>query len=149
MVLVADYWLDVLFSKAAHMPDDELFDLIAEKRSMSKKLEDYGNQKSTSISTARRLAEFLGDDMVKDSGLACQFFISKYPAGGPTTERAIPLAIFQAEESVKTYYIRKWTKDSSLTDFDIRQLIDWEYYFERFAATIQKIITIPAALQGN
>ena len=59
------------------------------------------------------------------------------------------LAIFQAEESVKTYYIRKWTKDSSLTDFDIRQLIDWEYYFERFAATIQKIITIPAALQGN
>ena len=94
MVLVADYWLDVLFSKAAHMPDDELFDLIAEKRSMSKKLEDYGNQKSTSISTARRLAEFLGDDMVKDSGLACQFFISKYPAGGPTTERAIPLGHF-------------------------------------------------------
>ena len=131
------------------MPDDELFDLIAEKRSMSKKLEDYGAQKSTSISTARRLAEFLGDDMVKDSGLACQFFISKYPAGAPVTERAIPLAIFQAEESIKIYYIRKWTKDSSLTDFDIRQLIDWEYYFERFAATIQKIITIPAALQGK
>ena len=23
---VADYWVDVLYSKAAHMPDDELFD---------------------------------------------------------------------------------------------------------------------------
>jgi len=28
---------------------------------MSKKLENYGAQKSTSISTAKRLAEFLGD----------------------------------------------------------------------------------------
>ena len=41
------------------MPDSELFDLIAENRSMSRKLEDYGEQKSTSISTARRLAEVL------------------------------------------------------------------------------------------
>ncbi len=39
------------------MPDSELFDLISENRSMSRKLEDYGEQKSTSISTARRLAE--------------------------------------------------------------------------------------------
>ena len=39
------------------MPDSELFELIAEARSMSKKLEDYGDQKSTSISTAKRLAE--------------------------------------------------------------------------------------------
>ena len=39
------------------MPDSELFELIAEKRSMSRKLEDYGAQKSTSISTAKRLAE--------------------------------------------------------------------------------------------
>ena len=35
-------------------------------------LAEYGEQKSTSISTAKRLAEFLGDDMVKDKGLACQ-----------------------------------------------------------------------------
>ncbi len=39
------------------MPDSELFDLVSENRSMSRKLEDYGAQKSTSISTARRLAE--------------------------------------------------------------------------------------------
>ncbi|OWR54597.1 DNA polymerase [Danaus plexippus plexippus] len=61
---VADYWLDVLYSKGSNMPDSELFELISENRSMSKKLEDYGGQKSTSISTAKRLAEFLGDEML-------------------------------------------------------------------------------------
>jgi hypothetical protein len=45
------------FLQAANMPDSELFELIAENRSMSRKLEDYGEQKSTSISTAKRLAE--------------------------------------------------------------------------------------------
>ena len=60
---VADYWLDVLYSKGANMPDSELFELIAENKSMSKTLEEYGSQKSTSISTARRLAEFLGDQV--------------------------------------------------------------------------------------
>jgi len=54
---VADYWLDVLYSQAANMPDSELFELIAENRRMSRSLEDYGSQKSTSISTAKRLAE--------------------------------------------------------------------------------------------
>lgn len=131
---VADYWLDVLYSKvawdlmmllqlllpivacqpallhplivdhvllqisvhayvfcltlqAANMPDAELFELISENRSMSRKLEDYGEQKSTSISTAKRLAEFLGDQMVKDAGLSCRYVISRKPEGSPVTER--------------------------------------------------------------
>nr|CAB3265004.1 DNA polymerase epsilon catalytic subunit A-like [Phallusia mammillata] len=145
---VADYWLDVLYSKAANMPDSELFDLISENRSMSRKLEDYGSQKSTSISTAKRLAEFLGDQMVKDAGLSCRFIISKKPEGAPVTERAIPLAIFQSESSIKRHYLRKWTKQSNMTDFDIRAILDWDYYIERLGSAIQKIITIPAALQG-
>lgn len=69
------------------MPDAELFALISENRSMSKKLEEYGTQKSTSISTAKRLAEFLGDQMVKDAGLACKLVISRKPDGAPVTER--------------------------------------------------------------
>ncbi|XP_032807748.1 DNA polymerase epsilon catalytic subunit A [Petromyzon marinus] len=144
---VADYWLDVLYSKAANMPDQELFELIAENRSMSRKLEDYGAQKSTSISTARRLAEFLGDQMVKDAGLSCRFVISRRPEGAPVTERAIPLAIFQAEPSVSKHYLRKWLKSPSQQDFDIRSILDWDYYIERLGSAIQKIITIPAALQ--
>ena len=145
---VADYWLDILYKKAENMGDEELFELIAENRSMSRKLEDYGEQKSTSISTAKRLAEFLGDQMVKDKGLACRFVIVKKPEGAPVTERAIPLAIFHSEASVKKHYLRKWLKDNSLVDFDIRPLLDWEYYIERLSSTIQKIITIPATLQG-
>ncbi|KAK5871426.1 hypothetical protein PBY51_004310 [Eleginops maclovinus] len=144
---VADYWLDVLYSKAANMPDQELFELISENRSMSRKLEDYGEQKSTSISTAKRLAEFLGDQMVKDAGLSCRYVISRKPEGSPVTERAIPLAIFQAEPSVKKHFLRKWLKMPSMHDLDIRSILDWNYYIERLGSAIQKIITIPAALQ--
>ncbi|GLB41021.1 putative DUF1744-domain-containing protein [Lyophyllum shimeji] len=144
---VADQWLDVLFSKAGSLTDDELVDLIAENRSMSKTLAEYGGQKSTSISTAKRLAEFLGDQMVKDKGLACKFVISAKPIGAPVTERAVPVAIFSAEESVKRTYLRKWLKDSSLVNFELRSILDWQYYIERLGSVIQKLITIPAAMQ--
>jgi len=145
---VADYWLDVLYSKGANMPDTELFELINENKSMSKSLAEYEGQKSTSISTAKRLAEFLGDQMVKDAGLSCRFIISKKPEGAPVTERAVPLAIFESEPSIRQHYLRRWLKDNSMTDFDIRTILDWDYYIERLSGTIMKIITIPAALQG-
>nr|XP_003707004.1 PREDICTED: DNA polymerase epsilon catalytic subunit A [Megachile rotundata] len=144
----ADYWLDILYSKCENIPDSELFELISENKSMSRKLEDYGAQKSTSISTAKRLAEFLGDQMVKDAGLACKYIIANKPQGAPVTERAIPLAIFQSEPAIKRYYLRKWLKDPGLQSDDIRQILDWGYYIERLGSTIQKIITIPAAMQG-
>lgn len=144
---IADRWLDVLFSRAGDLADGELVDLIAENRSMSKTLAEYGGQKSTSISTARRLAEFLGDQMVKDKGLACKFIISAKPMGAPVTERAVPVAIFSAEESVKRTYLRKWLKDNSLTNFELRSILDWDYYIERLGSVIQKLITIPAAMQ--
>ncbi|KAF7798090.1 hypothetical protein EIP86_009304 [Pleurotus ostreatoroseus] len=144
---IADRWLDVLFSKAEELSDEELVELIAENRSMSKTLAEYGGQKSTSISTAKRLAEFLGDQMVKDKGLACKFIISAKPHGAPVTERAVPVAIFSAEETVKKAYLRKWLKDNGLTDFDLRSILDWDYYIERLGSVIQKLITIPAAMQ--
>ena len=144
---VADRWLDVLFTKGDSLGDDELVDLIAENRSMSKTLSEYGGQKSTSISTARRLAEFLGDQMVKDKGLACRFIISAKPIGSPVTERAVPVAIFSAEDTVKRTYLRKWLKDNSLANFDLRSILDWDYYIERLGSVIQKLITIPAAMQ--
>ena len=36
--------------------------------------------------------------------------------------RAIPLAIFQAERSVKRHYLRKWLKLSGTGDIDIRDV---------------------------
>jgi len=53
-------WGDICFTP--------FFLQIAENKSMSKTLAEYEGQKSTSISTAKRLAEFLGDQMVKDAG---------------------------------------------------------------------------------
>lgn len=35
-----------------------------------------------------------------------------------------------------------------MTDYDIRRVLDWDYYIERLGGCIQKIVTIPAALQG-
>lgn len=145
---VANRWLDVLDTKGKMLEDEDLIELICENRSMSKKLSEYGNQKSTSITTAKRLGEFLGEEMVKDAGLACKYVIAQKPIGSPVTERAIPTTIFSSEADVKSKYLRRWLRDPSLTNFDPRAIIDWEYYRERLASVVQKIITIPAALQG-
>lgn len=32
-------------------------------------------------------------------------------------------------------------------DFDIRDILDWQYYLARFSSVVQKLITIPAAMQ--
>jgi DNA polymerase epsilon subunit 1 len=145
---VANQWLNVITTKGQSLKDAELFELISENRSMSKALQEYGTQKSTSISTAKRLAEFLGDQMVKEKGLACKFIIVNRPKNQPVSERAIPIAIFSAEHGVKQHFLRKWLKDGALLDFDIRGLLDWDYYLERMGAVIQKLITIPAAMQN-
>ncbi|KAK4997483.1 DNA polymerase epsilon catalytic subunit [Elasticomyces elasticus] len=143
---VANRWLDVLDSKGETLADEELIDLICENKSMTKPLEEYGSQKSTAITTAKRLADFLGKQMVKDKGLNCKYIISSRPKNAPVTERAIPVAIFSAEESVKRYYLRRWLKEDP-GDMDPRAIIDWSYYLERLGSVIQKLITIPAALQ--
>ncbi|CAF1561738.1 unnamed protein product, partial [Rotaria sordida] len=54
------------------------------------------------------LAEFFGEDVIKDKGLCCRFVIANVPRDTPVTERAIPLAIFQSEQSIRNHYLRKW-----------------------------------------
>ncbi|KAK2878133.1 DNA polymerase epsilon catalytic subunit, partial [Arthroderma sp. PD_2] len=143
---VANRWLDVLHMHGSTLADEELIDMICENRSMSKTIEEYGAQKSTSITTAKRLAEFLGEQMIKDKGLNCKYIISSAPRNSPVTERAVPVAIFSAEESIKRFFLRKWMKEDP-GDMDPRTIIDWDYYLERLGSVIQKLITIPAALQ--
>lgn len=142
----ADQWLDVLYQHGSTLADEELIDMICENRSMSKALEEYGTQKSTSITTAKRLAEFLGAQMVKDKGLNCKYIIASRPKHAPVTDRAIPVAIFSADEHVKRYFLRKWMREEP-SNVNPRSLIDWDYYLERLSSVIQKLITIPAALQ--
>ncbi|PIA58925.1 hypothetical protein AQUCO_00400052v1 [Aquilegia coerulea] len=140
---VANRWLDLLDNQGTDVADSELLDYISESSTMSKSLADYGEQKSCAVTTARRLADFLGSAMVKDKGLRCQYIIAREPQGSPVSERAIPVAIFESAE-VKLF-LRKWCKISA--DEGIRSLIDWSYYKQRLSSAIQKIITIPAAMQ--
>lgn len=78
------YLSDLLFicfcqNQGIDIADSELLDYISESSTMSKSLVDYGEQKSCSVTTARRLADFLGDTMVKDKGLRCQYIVACEP----------------------------------------------------------------------
>ncbi|KAL3628020.1 DNA polymerase epsilon catalytic subunit A [Castilleja foliolosa] len=152
---VANRWLDLLDkcsillqqanNQGEDIADSELLDYISESSTMSKSLADYGAQKSCAVTTAKRLADFLGDAMVKDKGLHCQYIVACEPKGTPVSERAVPVAIFETEPEILKFYVKKWCKVSS--DIGIRSIIDWSYYKQRLSSTVQKIITIPAAMQ--
>ena len=146
----ANVWLEVLADQGFGMNDEDLIELISERKTISKTLDDMvdGGRKATSITTAARIADFLGAEMVKDKGLNFNLIISKYPTGVPVTERAIPVAIFSAEPAVRRNYLRKWLKDPSLDCTNFREIVDWGYYIDRLGKSVQKIITIPAGLQG-
>jgi DNA polymerase epsilon subunit 1 len=75
------------------MPDKELLDLLTESSNMSKKLEEYGTQKSGRITAAKRLAAFLGDEMVKEKGLNCSYIISQ---------------VLDAMQSLQLYLATRW-----------------------------------------
>ncbi|KAK6247338.1 hypothetical protein QUC31_018903 [Theobroma cacao] len=142
---VANRWLDLLDNQGKDIADSELLDYISESSTMSKSLADYGEQKSCAVTTARRLADFLGDAMVKDKGLRCQYIVACEPRGTPVSERAIPVAIFETDAEIMKFYLRKWCK--TFSEVGIRSIVDWSYYKQRLSSAIQKIITIPAAMQ--
>jgi DNA polymerase epsilon subunit 1 len=145
---MANRWLDVIESRGKTMTDDEVVYFFSEQKNMSKSVEDSGTYKSVQITTAKRLAEFLGvDTFIKDGGISCHLFIANRPVNTSTTERAVPVKIFSAEEEVKKKWLRIWLQDNSLQDFDMRNIIDWDYYKERLCAVFQKLISIPAAYQ--
>ena len=111
-------------------------------------MSEYGSKKGTSITCAKRLAEFLGQDALKEGSLNVKYIISRMPMDAKVADRAIPTAIFDTEKAIKEKFLKKWLKDQTLSNFDLRNILDWEYYKERLGSTIQKIITIPAALQS-
>lgn len=145
---IADRWYTILENKGAGIPDEELLDYIQESKIMSKSLAEYGAQKSTSITCAKRLAELVGNEMIKDKGLCAKYIISKKPLEAPVAERSVPTIIFMSDRAIKQKFLRKWLKDFELDgDVDMRDVIDWDYYKERLASTILKILIIPAIKQ--
>lgn len=78
-IIVAVISLLFLQNQGNDIADSELLDYISESSTMSKSLADYGEQKSCAVTTAKRLADFLGDAMVKDKGLRCQYIVACEP----------------------------------------------------------------------
>lgn len=105
---VANRWLDMLDTRGVDLTDEEVIDLISQTCVMSKGLEEYEGKKSCAITCATRLSQFLGDERVKDKGLVCHYVIAAHPSNQPTSERAIPVAIFSTDPSVARTYLRKW-----------------------------------------
>ena len=66
------------FPKGAEISDDDLFDYIADNKNMSKSLEEYGGGRSTAITCAKRLALFLGDNILK-GGSKKSYFVFVCP----------------------------------------------------------------------
>jgi len=147
-------WLELLDRRGAGVPDDELLGLLSESATMSRALEDYGGRRSCAITTATRLAAFLGDERVKDRGLRAEYIVSRFPAGATPTDRCVPAAVFATGVPVPVAraWLGRWCRwrppGAADSPPDPRDLIDWSYYRERLANAIQKIVTVPAALQG-
>ena len=131
---IANRWLDMLETRGSDLADEELLEYISESTNMSKSVEESGGRKSHAVTTAGRLAQFLGDDRLREKGLKCTYIVSAKPVGAPTSERAIPTAIFACDPAVARTYLRRWVKDTIPGDPrdppDPRELLDWDYYFQ-------------------
>lgn len=88
------------------------------------------------VTCAIRLSEFLGPEIVRGKGTNVKFIIAKKPLDAKVAGRVIPTAIFESDPNVMKKFLRKWLKDAAMTDFDMRTIIDWNYYKERVSSTI-------------
>lgn len=145
---VCRQYLMVLKTHGKTIEDEELLMLLSESSTMSKSLESYGNRKSTSATTARRLAEIIDDSILESKSLKCEYIISRLPATESVAGRAIPVILFRSSEESILMHLRKWCDDPTLQSTDFREIVDWDYYLQRLHSTLQKILVIPSYLQG-
>ncbi|KAF6991861.1 hypothetical protein CFC21_008910 [Triticum aestivum] len=85
-----------------------LLGFIRQSSTMSKSLVHYGEQKSCAVTTAKRLAEFLGDSMVKDKGLHCQYIVA--PESEATLVTAVPVAVFETDTEIAKFIYENGAK---------------------------------------
>lgn len=139
---VANYWLDIIQYKAEGLSDEEIFYLFSESKNMAKGFDAYEGRKALNTCTAEKIAE-LGVDL--EPGMKCEFIISAYPENEPVALRAIPTSVFHIEKERMKMFLQKWLRRDVT---DVRQILDWKYYEERFRTVVQKLVCIPANAQG-
>jgi DNA polymerase epsilon subunit 1 len=128
------------------LADEDLFYLLGESKNMSKEYHEYDGRKTMGTLTARRLSEFMGEKILEEKGLKCEYPVVKYPESDPVTSRVIPINIFYMEKEQRDMYLARWTKKKTFGD--VRDIIDWGYYSDRLGKIIQKMVVIPGILQG-
>lgn len=62
------------------------------------------------MTAAKRLAEFLGSELLNGKGLNCHFIISKKPENAPLNEWVIPISIFYTDETIRNRHLNNWLK---------------------------------------
>lgn len=139
---VANYWLDIIQCRAEGLSDEEIFYLFSESKNMAKGFDAYEGRRALNTCTAEKIAE-LGVDL--EAGMKCEFIISAYPESEPVALRAIPTSVFHIEKERRRKFLRRWLRRDVT---DVRQILDWGYYEERFRTVVQKLVCIPANAQG-
>lgn len=115
---------------------------------MSRSAEDYSSKKSLALTAVERLSEIIGKQTLNTTGLSCNFIVIKNPENAPLSQRALPTLIFGLEPNKQFALLRKWIGAKEIEECALHNILDWDYYTERFVSILQKIIIIPAILQG-
>ncbi|EPR78048.1 DNA polymerase epsilon, partial [Spraguea lophii 42_110] len=144
--ITRDY-LCLINNKGEDITDDEIFHMFSESKNMSKTFYEYEGRKTLSTVTLKKLSDIIGDEILNERNIKCEFIISKYPFDEPVANRTIPTIVFSVEEEIRKKILKKWIKKNIDSD-DIRELIDWSYYKQRLETVILKIIKIPAWKQN-
>ncbi|KHN69707.1 DNA polymerase epsilon [Ordospora colligata OC4] len=140
---VCGYWLDILKSRGEYLDDETILELLSESRSMSKEYEEYEGKKSNITTTALRMSEMLGKNVLEEK-LKCEYVIAVYPEGKSVAERTIPVIVFRSCEKEK--YLGRWL--GRRYGGNIRAIIDWGYYKQRLESVILRMVVLPAISQG-
>lgn len=82
---IAEKWLDILYKKGEGINDDELLEYIAESKTLSKTMEEYEDRKGVALTSAKRLGDFLGNEIIQGKSLKCYFIIAQKPIGQPVS----------------------------------------------------------------
>jgi DNA polymerase epsilon subunit 1 len=93
------------------LADEELIDLISENRVCQRHWTVWGPEVNVNYN-GKRLAEFLGEQMTKDK-VELQVHHLLQAEECPVTDRAVPVAIFSADEPVRRFFLRKWLQRRS------------------------------------
>jgi DNA polymerase epsilon subunit 1 len=142
-------WLNILRTQGEGMTEEEILDLIAESKFLSKNITEYDNRRGVALTAAKRMSEILGPEILEGQGLNVKYIMTTKPTGVPLNERSIPTVIFAIkDEPIKLKMLRRWLKDNRLEEADLKSIVDWGYYIERLSNTMQKMVTISAAYQG-